>query len=424
MKTMGVIMDIFALRRQGFSFRSIAHKLGIHRDTVKKYLLDGRPPVEQQRKNHKESILAPFKQTIEDYLQEDNYRSTWLYNLVKKMGYTGGYDTVKNFARSIKKRLQRQAFIRFETIPGLQAQVDWADFQVIEPTGQAFTYYLFIIVLGFSRAIYAELVKSCTMQAFMDAHIRAFKYLGGVPMEILYDNLKHVVIGRKQSKAKFNIEFLHFAHHYGFKPVASPPYSPWVKGKVERPVGYVRENFWRGYHFQNLEAANSDLINWLTQTANCRIHGTYKKAVNIRWDEERPILTTCPTSDYDTSLKVYRKVYKDCMISFNASHYQLPADVVGQKVLLKIKDGSIRFYDDQRLLATYEEAPEKGSWVMNTSFTEQLLSNRKKHTANPFVKVKARATRGLVNGSLFPQVISRPLSFYDQFAQGGASWNN
>jgi len=67
MKTMEVIMDIFALRRQGFSFRSIAHKLGIHRDTVKKYLLDGRTPVDQQRKNHKESILAPFKQTIEDY---------------------------------------------------------------------------------------------------------------------------------------------------------------------------------------------------------------------------------------------------------------------------------------------------------------------------------------------------------------------
>lgn len=72
MKTMEVIMDIFALRRQGFSFRSIAHKLGIHRDTVKKYLLDGRTPVEQQKKNHKKSILATFKQTIEDHLQDDN----------------------------------------------------------------------------------------------------------------------------------------------------------------------------------------------------------------------------------------------------------------------------------------------------------------------------------------------------------------
>ena len=424
MKTLEVQMDIFTLRRQGFSFRAIAHKLGIHRDTVKKYLQENHPPAERRRKNHKESILSPFRQTIEDYLHQDNYRSTWLYNRIKNMGYTGGYDTVKTFVRSIKSRLQRQAFIRFETIPGLQAQVDWADFQVIQPTGQVLTYYLFIMVLGFSRAIYAELVKTCTMQTFMDAHIRAFQYLGGVPMEILYDNLKHVVIDRKKSKANFNIEFLHFAHHYAFKPVASPPYSPWVKGKVERPVDYVRESFWRGYSFQSLETANNDLITWLTQTANCRIHGTYQQAVNIRWEKERPILTACPAVDYDTSLKVYRKVYKDCMISFNASHYQLPADVVGQKVLLKIKDGNIRFYDDQRLLATYEEAPEKGSWVMNSSFTEQLLQKRKQHTANPYVKVKARATRGLVNGSLFPQVTSRPLSFYDQFTQGGASWNN
>lgn len=424
MKTLEVKMDIFALRRQGFSFRAIAHKLGIHRDTVKKYLLENRPMAERQRKNSKVSILVPYQQAIEDYLQEDRYRSTWLYNQIKKMGYTGGYDTVKNFARRIKRRLQRQAYIRFESIPGLQAQVDWADFQVNESTGQVLTYYLFIMVLGFSRAIYAELVKSCTMQTFMDAHIRAIKYLGGAPTEILYDNLKHVVIDRKQSKANFNMEFLHFANHYGFKPVACPPYSPWVKGKVERPVDYVRESFWRGYPFQSLETANSDLMRWLTQTANCRIHGTYQQAVTIRWEKERPILTACPAADYDTSLKVYRKVYKDCMISFNASHYQLPADVVGQRVLLKIKDSSIRFYDDQRLLATYEEASEKGSWVTNASFTEQLLQNRKQHTANPYVKVKGRATRGLVNGSLFPQVASRPLSFYDQFAQGGASWNN
>lgn len=424
MKTWEVQMDIFALRRQGFSFRTIAHKLGIHRETVKKYLQENRPAAENRRTNHKESILAPFQQTIEDFLHQDNYRSTWLYNQIQKMGYSGGYDTVKIFVRSIKSRLQRQAFIRFETIPGFQAQVDWADFQVIQSSGQVLTYYLFIMVLGFSRAIYAELVKSCTMQAFMEAHMRAFQYLGGAPMEILYDNMKHVVIDRRQGKANFNIEFSHFAHHYAFKPLASPPYSPWVKGKVERPVDYIRESFWRGYPFQSLEVTNSDLLDWLNQTANCRIHGTYQQAVNIRWEKERPSLSPCPALGYDTSIKVYRKVYKDCMISYNASHYQLPADVVGQKVLLKVKDGSIRFYDDQRLLATYDEAPGKGSWVMNAPFTEQLLQSRKQHKANPYVKVKARATRGLVDGSLFAQVANRPLSFYDQFAQGGASWNN
>ena len=197
-----------------------------------------------------------------------------------------------------------------------------------------------------------------------------------------------------------------------------------IKGKVERPVDYIRESFWRGYLFQNLEAANSDLLDWLTQTANCRIHGTYRQAINFRWEKERPSLNPCPVLGYDTSIKVYRKVYKDCMISYNASHYQLPADVVGQKVLLKVKDGSIRFYDDQRLLATYDQASDKGSWVMNAAFTEQLLKSRKEHKANPYVKVKAHATRGLVDGSLFAQVNSRPLSFYDQFAQGGASWNN
>jgi hypothetical protein len=162
------------------------------------------------------------------------------------------------------------------------------------------------------------MMKSCTMQTFMDAHIRAFHYLGGSPLEILYDNMKHVVIGRNDGKAEFNVEFSHFARHYGFKPVPCPPYSPWVKGKVERPVDFIRESFWRGYCFTSIEQANRDLLEWLSKIANCRVHGTYGQPVDVRWQQEKTRLCQCPSSDYDTSIKLYRKVYKDCMISYKA----------------------------------------------------------------------------------------------------------
>jgi hypothetical protein len=144
----------------------------------------------------------------------------------------------------------------------------------------------------------------------------------------------------------------------------------------------------------------------------------------VRWQQELSCLTPCPATDYDTSIKVYRKVYKDCMISYNASLYQVPPDVVGKKILLKVKDGVIRFYDDDRLLATYNESFQKGTWTTDPAITGQILQYRQEQRQRPYGRIKAKATRGLVNGSLFPQVLYRPLSVYDQFAQGGGPWTN
>ena len=148
------------------------------------------------------------------------------------------------------------AYVRFETVPGYQAQVDFADFKVIEPDGSEKTVYGFIMVLGFSRHMYVEFVEHCTMPVFLDCHKKAFGFFGGVPAEILYDNMKNVVICRLVGRAQFNDTFTDFAAHYRFKPVACPPYSPWYKGKVERPVHYLRERFWRGYTFTGLKRAN------------------------------------------------------------------------------------------------------------------------------------------------------------------------
>lgn len=414
-------MDIIALHRQGFTERAIARKLHVHRNTVKKYLQEGQKP-EHARTPGRESILAPYHPVIEDFLDDDNYRATWIFQRLRERGYTGGYDTVKRHVYNIKQKQQRQAYLRFETIPGLQGQMDWADFQVNDPQG-VFSVYLFLLVLGYSRAMYATLVDRCTLQAFMDAHIEAFHYLGGIPVEVLYDNMKHVVIERKAGQVLFNTEFSHFARHYGFKPVACPPYSPWFKGKVERPVDYIRESFWRGYAFNSLEKANRDLRQWLNETANRRCHGTHRQAVDSCWRQEVPGLLPCPVTDYDTSIKEYRKVYRDCSISYGASRYQVPMDMIGKKVLLKIKDGTIRFYDDDRLLVSHPQARQKGSWITDPDITAQIRDQHRR-CKRKYTHHKAQATRGLVDTSLFPQVLYRPLSIYDQISQGGGAWTS
>jgi transposase len=416
-------MDIITMHHSGLSIRNISRALGIHRKTVKKHIEVNDFP---QYHKHKRSIsiLEPYKQIINDYLDQDDYQGTWVFDRLKRIGYPGGYDTVKRYVSDIKEQKTRLAYIRFETEPGLQAQVDWGDFQVQEPDGKTSTIFAFVMVLGYSRSLYVEFVKCCTLDVFMDGHIRAFRYFQGVPAEILYDNMKNVVAGRdKNGKPMFNIEFLHFGHHYGFDPTVAPPYSPWVKGKVERPMDYIRERFWRGYAFSSAEKANEDIMVWLNEAANRRIHGTHHEAVYLRWEREIPCLRKLPPVDYDTSLRVFRKVYKDCELSYNGNRYRVPYHVVGKKVMLKIKGDLIRIYHDQELLASYREPETKNNLISDPRIYEQLkhdkeLLNRK------YGKHKGKATRGLITKSLYADVIYRPLAEYEKYAQGGVSWNN
>jgi transposase len=417
-----VFMDILALHRQGHSMRWIAEKLGIHRNTVKKYITEKKQP-QYRKQKRRESILSPYHQIICDWLEDDDYSATWIFGKLKALGYSGGYDTVRYFVRDIKQQKAQLAYIRFETEPGPQAQMDWADFKVFNPDGSSFFVYLFAMVLGFCRATFACFVPRCSLQAFMNSHIDAFHRLGGVPAEILYDNMRHVVTVNKAGQRYFNPEIVDFAAHYGFTPRACPAYSPWVKGKVERPIDYICERFWRGYHFESIEKANADLREWLDTVANKRVHGTHRHPVDERWQQERPFLGPLPAGDYDTSLKVFRKVYKDCQVSFETNRYLLPHQVAGKCIMLKIKDGTIRFFHDDQLLATYQQPQGRHQLVANRLFYEQLkadinLQKRK------YGRTKAAATRGLTNASLYAQVMYRPLSDYERLAQGGVSWNN
>ena len=414
-------MDIIAMHRNGYSIRKIAKLAGIHRNTVKRHLESNSFP-EYQKEKRKITILEPYSQIIQDYLDQDDYQATWIYDRMKRMGYAGSYDTVKVYVRTIKEQKTRLAYARFETEPGLQAQVDWGDFQVQEPQGKTTTLYAFILLLGYSRAMYIEFVERCTLETFMDCHIHAFRFLQGVPAEILYDNMKNVVLGRENWKTVFNLEFLHFAHHYGFQPKACPPYSPWVKGKVERPMDYIRERFWRGYLYSSLPRTNEDVTVWLDETANRRVHGTHRQPVHLRWAEEIPCLVKIPPGDYDTSLKFFRKVYKDCQLSYNGNRYKVPYHVIGKKVMLKVKGQFIRIYHDQDLLASYQEPSGKGQSLGDPGIYEQLKWDQEQ-LGRKYGQNKGKATRGLSHGSLYPEVAYRPLAEYEPYA-GGASWNN
>jgi len=407
------LMDIRSLAKQGYSERAIAKMSGLHRKTVKKYLKDQAMPV--YKKVNRINKLEDFKGLINDWLEQRNYQATKIYELLLLQDFKGSYPTVQRYVQQEKAKKTRIAYVRFETMPAEQAQVDFADFQITESDGTIQTVYCFIMVLGFSRNMYVEFIEKCTMVNFLECHQNAFGYFGGIPAEILYDNLKNVVIKRHVGSIDWNKTFEGFCFHYGFKPIVAPAYSPWVKGKVERPIKYVRERFWNGYQYHNLEQSNKDIIKWITEVANKRVHGTTHETIDSRFEKEQKHLSPNPARPYDVSEKVYRKVYKDCQVSFGANKYVVPYQVVGKIILLKIRNGKITIFDDDQQLVVYTIPEGKGNTVENPKFYKELRKD-KEQLRRKYQKLfgKVKATRSVIKNGLDHEVQKRSFSVFDK----------
>ena len=232
-------MDILTLYRRGLKQRAIARKLGISRNTVKKYIENPQLIFEPVQSYKRKSQLDPYTGNIRVWIEEDSdYTATWIYDRLCNMGFSGSYEIVKRQVRQLKTEYQKVAYMRFETEPGFQAQVDFGEFKVDRSDGSIRKLYLFSMILGYSRKIYAELIEHCDLPTFLDCHIRAFDYYSGVPEQILYDRMRNVYIGKVAGKNKFNDTLVGFALHYGFKPEVTPAYAAWVKALTSYYTSY------------------------------------------------------------------------------------------------------------------------------------------------------------------------------------------
>ncbi|MBA4417171.1 MAG: IS21 family transposase [Syntrophus sp. (in: bacteria)] len=417
-------MDILLLERKGLSQREIARKLGISRNTVKKYIENKDILLEPDPgKLDRKSMLDPFKGNILAWLNEDmEYKATWIYDRLRPMGFVGSYEIVKRAVHEIKEGRQRVAYMRFETEPGFQAQADFGEFQIENADGTIRKLYLFSMILGYSRKIYSELIDRCDLPTFLDCHLHAFDYFGGVPEEILYDRMKNVFIGKIAGKNKFNDTLMGFALHYRFKPVVAPPYAAWVKGKVERPYHFIREGFWRGYGFICRETANRDLLQWLNLKDE-RVHGTTHEVVSQRFEREQPHLHKMPVWTFDTSYRIYRKVCKDCTVRFEGNSYVVPHALVGKHLVLRVKDKEMRVFDNDCLVVTYEIPEGKGHLIQDKRFYEALKKdremNRRKYGQSGHAKGRAKCTISPLKPPYSMDVEVRPPSMYDRIAEVG-----
>ncbi|EQD69553.1 integrase catalytic subunit [mine drainage metagenome] len=220
------------MRNRGMKITEIAKELGMSRPTVRKYIKSKRPP--EYSKKKRISKLEGFKLYIKERIDQYNLSAVRIMEEIKKKGYTGGYTILKDYCSTLRKDRPINAVIRFETEPGRQAQVDFGEFGYVEIDGARTKLYAFSYILGYSRYRYVEFTVDITTQSLIKLHLNAFRYTGGIPSEILYDNMKQVVLERriKASESRFNEAFMQISEYYGFTVRLCYPYRPQTKGRL------------------------------------------------------------------------------------------------------------------------------------------------------------------------------------------------
>jgi transposase len=408
-------VQIRDLWRQGLSITAIAQRTGHDRKTIRK-VIRSEGPLAYGPRARRPSKLDSFKPYLEARMTQGVFNTVKLFQELQGQGYHGQLSILKDFVRPFRQAHRREPVLRFETPPGQQAQVDWAHFGSCLVDGEPRQLSAFVITLGYSRAMYLEFTCSQALEWFLECHLHAFHYFGGVPQEILYDNLKSVVLERRlDGTIKFHPRFLDFATYYGFTPKPCWPYRAQTKGKTERAIGYVRQNFFVGLSWATVPELNQLARRWLQETANCRVHGTTHERPCERLQRERPALLPLPAKpDYDTSFLAWRRSSRDGLVSYKGCLYSIPWAWAGAPVLVKERpgEGCLRIYHQAILLATHTLAARSGTQVVDPAHRPPRPTRASHQAFGQHWPVLP----GLSSGPLAPEVEVRPLAIYEAFS--------
>jgi transposase len=403
---------ILDLHRQGLTISAIARRTGMDRTTIAKYIKRGLEPPSYGPRRPRPTVVTP----VEAYLREriaafPELTGSRLLREVKELGYAGGYTALKDFLRIIRPKPPQAFERRFETPPGKQAQVDFAYFRTTftDDPGAERIVWLFSLVLGHSRMMWARFVVRQDLATVLRCHIDGFEALGGVPAEILYDRMKTAVLGEGDDRGiVYNAKLLDLAAHYGFLPGACKPYRAKTKGKVERPFRSVREDFFLGRSFRNLEDLNAQFGQWLETVANRRRHATTGRIVVEHFAEERPHLQALPSGPFNTVLTLDRRITRDGMVSIGGNLYSVPDGTRRRVVEVQTLADTINILEDGTLIATHPVLEGRGQ--------RRIAKGHRTAPppANSLTPREPAATPPIPVGAVVPP---RPLAFYDAVAR-------
>lgn len=355
----------------------IAERLGLDPDTVSKWLR--RPRYEARKATPRPSKLDPFKPQILRWIELHPFTGAQVLQKLHLIGYGGGRSILNDYLLSVRPR-SAPAFLKLHFDPGECAQVDWGECGPLHVGAARHKLQVFVMVLCHSRLLYLRFYPSQSFECFLDGHVRAFEFFGGVPRRVMTDNLRTAVLEHPRGGAvEYHPRYLELARHYGFAPVACNVGKGNEKGRVERGVGYIKDNFLGGRQVGDLASLQAAADGWRDQIANQRAHGTTGEPPRQRFEhEEKGALLFLRPEPYDCAVLRQVRVEKDCRVKFETNTYSVPPGQGGKLLTMRVYAERIQVHrpPESEPLATHARCYGRREDIEDPAHTRQLKEQR------------------------------------------------
>lgn len=418
------IFEITRLHRLGWSGRKIARHLRVDRKTVKSYIES--PCRQFEKPAARISKLQPYRETVEQWLQEDpEVHATVVLQRLREQGFAGQVTIVRDLLRKMRgSRKNRQAYIRFESPPGEQMQIDWGHFGSLVYANTGRKLYALAVIEAHSRMLYVEFTHSQKQHSLHQGLLNAFLFFGGTPREVVVDNMLTAVIERQGPMVRFNDAFLDFLRTFRIVPIACNPGAPHEKGKIEAAIKYIRRNFWPLRSFSSLDDVQSQVRQWLDTVANVRIHHGTGQRPDERFKANS--LTPLPELLPDCKEVHQLKVHKDFAVRFDGNSYTAPPWTVGKKLTLKADAHTVTLYNGAKKVAIHRRCWQRHCRIETEAHAQQVKKLKKRLWRDRQVAALAslgeearRYLQGMLDANApIKKSVARILALKDEYGSG------
>lgn len=366
---------------EGWPVGTIGAELGRHHDTVEGVLSDAGLGVQKQAMRPR--LVDPFVPFLKETLEKHpRLRASRLWSMVKARGYTGSKSGFRAIVRRLRPRPHAEAYLRRLVLPGQEAQVDWAYFGKLVIGRALRDLCVFVIVLSYSRLRFLRFSLRAAMPSFLRGHVEAFRFFGAVPRTILYDNLKSAVLEREGDAVRFHPTLLGLAGHYRFEPRACAPYRPNEKGRVERAIRDVRDNFFAARDFVSVDDLNDQARAWCLEIAReRRVPDAPEQRVEEAFREEMPKMIALAPDDFPVEERVLVRVGKTPYVRFDKNDYSVPHTHVQRHLTVIATDDRVRVVDPEavtEVLADHTRSFDRDQRIEEPGHLRALVEEKRR----------------------------------------------
>src|SRR3990172_1554453 len=356
---------------------TIAAQLRVHHGTVRRVLAQAGVPVTQ--KTVRASIAEPYLAFIVETLTKyPTLRASRLYQMVRERGYPGAPDHFRALIAQLRPRPAAEAYLRLRTLPGEQAQVDWAHFGKLTIGRAERPQMAFVMVLSYSRYLFLRFYLGASMGYFIRGHVEAFGWFNSVPRAVLYDNLKSAVLERVGDAIRFHPKLLELPAHYRYEPRPVAPGRGNEKGRVERAIRFARDAFFAARSFRDLDDLNAQAAAWCERAAAERpCPQDRARSVREVFAEEQPHLLALPENPFPAEEHIEVSMNKTPYVRFDLNDYSVPHTQMNRTLVVLATLDTVRILDGPEVIATHPRSFDRGAQIEDPPHLEALVAHKR-----------------------------------------------